>query len=276
MTKPSFPVVTEKDAQLPLYLTSIGYWESQERTKRPDGFPDYQWLQAIAGTGELLINNQIYPVKPGQGFLLFPNEAHMYQPLSEPWGVHWVSFNGSLVPHLLQQSGITRSGVFTLTTPDSLIMHITNIYNMSSTGHPFLAMECSKLLYSFLLDLMRSVWTNSPSTAHNYMKLHPVTQFIEANCHRPITIDEMAHCIEVSPQYLCHLFKITLKMRPMEYVNRERINKSKEWMFREPNMKMQDIALRIGFDNPSYFSSVFKKIEGVSPEQFRRSYGRRG
>ena len=274
MTIPSFPIVTETDAQLPLYLTSIGHWEAQERTKRPVGFPDFQWLQALSGTGELTVGNQRYAVKPGQGFFLFPNEAHAYRPLQEPWDVHWISFNGNLMPSLLKQAGIERSGVFTTTAPDSLITHMKSIYAMSLTGHPFMGMECSKLLYAFLLDLMRNVWTSSPSTADNYMKLHPVTQYIEAHYDRTITIDELAQCIGISAQHLCHLFKITLKMRPMEYVNRERINKSKEWMFREPGMKMQEIALLVGFDTASYFSYVFKKVEGMSPEQFKRSHGR--
>lgn len=274
MTIPSFPIVTETDAQLPLYLTSIGHWEAQERTKRPVGFPDFQWLQALSGTGELTVGNQRYAVKPGQGFFLFPNEAHAYRPLQEPWDVHWISFNGNLMPSLLKQAGIERSGVFTTTAPDSLITHMKSIYAMSLTGHPFMGMECSKLLYAFLLDLMRNVWTSSPSTADNYMKLHPVTQYIEAHYDRTITIDELAQCIGISSQHLCHLFKITLKMRPMEYVNRERINKSKEWMFREPGMKMQEIALLVGFDTASYFSYVFKKVEGMSPEQFKRSHGR--
>lgn len=65
-------------------------------------------------------------------------------------------------------------------------------------------------------------------------------------------------------------------MRPMEYVNRERINKSKEWMFREPGMKMHEIATRVGFDNASYFSSVFKRISGMSPEHFKKFHGMRG
>ncbi|RKP57229.1 AraC family transcriptional regulator [Cohnella endophytica] len=276
MNKLSFPNVTEKDVHLPLYLTSIGHWDHQERTRRPEGFPDYQWLQADSGGGELIVGDKRSPVKPGQGFFLFPREVHLYQPVGENWGVHWMSFNGGLVPSLLQQAGIARSGVFTLSNPERMIAHLERIHTMSLARNPFLGMECSKLLYAFLLDLMKSVWTDSPSADHNLTKLHPVIRFIESNCHRPLTIDEMADTIDVSVQHLCHLFKTGLKMRPMEYVNRERINKSKQWMFREPDAKIRDIAERVGFDNPSYFSSVFRKLEGLSPEQFKGSHGRNG
>jgi AraC family transcriptional regulator of arabinose operon len=272
----AFPIVTQTDSQLPVYLTSVGHWDHQERTRRPEGFLDYQWLQALSGTGELLVGDQRYLVKPGQGFFLFPHEPHVYQPLSGPWELQWISFNGNMIASLLQIAGITQSGVHTTTDPDILVAHMKSIYSVAITGHPFAGIECSKLVYAFLLDLMRSVWTSSPSATHSYLKLHPVIQFTEANCHRPITIDEMADRIGVSAQYLCHLFKVTLRMRPMEYVNRERINKSKEWMFREPGMKMQEIAARVGFDNASYFSSVFKRLSGMSPEQFKNFHGMRG
>lgn len=272
----SMPILTQTDSQLPIHLTTAGHWDHQERTRRPEGFLDYQWLQCNAGIGELMIGEQRQIVRQGQGFFLFPHEPHSYQPLTSNWDVHWVSFNGSIIPSILHQAGITQSGVYLTTDANVLITHIKNIYDMSITDHPFAGMECSKLLYAFLLDLMRSVWTSTTSTTQNYYKLQPVFRFTESNFHRPITIAEMAQCIGVSSQHLCHLFRVTLKLRPMEYVNRERINRSKEWIFREPDIRIQEIASRAGFENPSYFSSVFKKVEGMSPEQFKKFHGMRG
>lgn len=271
----SMPILTQSDSQLPIHLTTVGHWDYQLRLRRPEGFPDYQWLQCSSGTGELIIGDQRHLVKPGQGFLLFPHEPHAYRPLTEPWDLHWISFNGSITTSLLNQAGVTKSGVYTTTDSEILTAHIIHIYKMAITGHPFVGMECSKLVYAFLLDLVRSVLTNTTSTTQNYMKLHPVIQFTEANSHRPLTLAEMASCIGVSAQHLCQLFRDTLKMRPMEFVNRERINKSKELIFREPYLKLHEIASRVGFDNPSYFSSVFKKVEGMRPEQFKNFHGMR-
>lgn len=271
----SFPIITQMDSQLPLHLTTVGYWDYQKRMKRPEGFLDYQWLQCVSGTGELFIGNERHTIKSGQGFFLLPHEAHMYQPVTEPWGLHWLSFNGSLSASLLHQAGITRSGVYATSESDILIAHIKQMCQITTTGHPFVGMECSKLVYAFLLDLMRSIRMNSPSTSHHYLRLAPVLQYTEANCHKPITIAEMACCIDVSVQRLCQLFQTTMKMRPMEYVNRERINKSKELIFRSPELRIQEIAAKVGFDNPSYFTSVFKKIEGISPEKFRILHGKR-
>ncbi len=270
-----FPILTETDTTLPVYLTSIGHWSNQEPIDRPNGYPHFQWLQVIAGSGELHVGDQKMTVRAGQGFCLFPNEQHQYFSIQEPWEVFWMSFRGDLSDKLFRQAGITQSGVYSTADHDMIVTHMKNIFAMTQSGRSFLGLECSKLVYMFLLDLMKVILVSSHSVEQSYLKLHPVLQYIESHYNGLITIKDLASCIDVTPQYLCLLFKKALKMRPMEYVNRERVNRSKELMFRESDIKMHEIAHRVGFDSPSYFSSVFRRLEGLSPEQFKKIHGMR-
>lgn len=59
---------TDETMLLPLYATTIGYWEHQAETLRPAGFPDYQMHQVLEGKGELNINDKSYIVGPGEVF----------------------------------------------------------------------------------------------------------------------------------------------------------------------------------------------------------------
>ncbi|WP_141500306.1 AraC family transcriptional regulator [Paenibacillus luteus] len=270
-----FPTLSETDTALPVYLTSIGHWSNQESIDRPGGYPHFQWLQVLAGAGELRIGDQKMTVRAGQGFCLFPNEQHEYYSTQEPWEIIWMSFRGDLTETLFQQAGITQSGVYSTADHDMIVTHMKNIYAMTQSGRSFLGLECSKLVYMFLLDLMKVILVSSHSVEQNYLKLQPVLHYIEAHYHGLITIKDLAACIDVTPQYLCLLFKKALKMRPMAYVNRERVNRSKELMFRESDIRMHEIAHRVGFDSPSYFSSVFRQLEGLSPEQFKKIHGMR-
>ncbi|OMF21557.1 hypothetical protein BK133_28120 [Paenibacillus sp. FSL H8-0548] len=270
-----FPTLTETDTALPVYLTSTGHWSNQEAIDRQSGYPHFQWLQVLAGAGELRVGDQTMIVRAGQGFCLFPNEQHAYYSTQEPWELIWMSFRGDLVEELFQQAGITQSGVYSTADHDMIVTHMKNIYAMTQSGRPFLGLECSKLVYMFLLDLMKVILVSSHSIEQHYLKLQPVLQYIDAHYHELITIKDLAGCIAVTPQYLCLLFKKALKMRPMAYVNRERVNRSKELMFREGDIRMHEIAQRVGFDSPSYFSSVFRQLEGLSPEQFKKIHGMR-
>ena len=81
----------------------------------------------------------------------------------------------------------------------------------------------------------------------------------------------MAEIIDVSPQYLCSLFKNFLYMRPFVYISKRRIQEAKRLLLDKP-MSIKDIALQIGYNYSSYFCSIFKKYEGISPHEFRNMH----
>lgn len=268
-----FPVVSELEARLPLNLTSAGHWDHQDAVRRPDGFPNYQWLQVVAGEGELIYGERRMIVKAGQGMCLFPHVPHRYVPLKSPWEIYWVSFDGPLSSQLLEQAGLTETGVFRAEEPDLVLSYMRNLVSAAQSALPSTGIECSKLLYAFLLDLRKIVQGESSISGQIRSRLAPVFRLIEERLDQPISLAEMAETIAMSPQHLCTLFRKTLGMRPMAYVNQERIKRSKELMFHHPELPIRDVAERVGLNNPSYFGAVFKKLEGRTPEQFKRMHG---
>ncbi|WP_219638437.1 AraC family transcriptional regulator [Cohnella sp. CFH 77786] len=270
-----FPVVSELDARLPVHLTTVGHWDHQDAMRRPDGFPHYQWLQIVSGEGELICGERRVTAKAGQGVCLYPRIPHRYAPIKSPWEIYWVSFDGGLAGQLLGQAGIAETGVYGTAEPELALSHLRNLLAAARSAPPTSAIEFSKILYAFLLDLQTIVHGQPVKTGVHRSRLDPVLRLIEERLHRPIGIAELAGAIGTSPQHLCTLFRKTLGMRPMAYVNLERIKRSKELMFRHPDLPIRDVAARVGMDNPSYFGAVFKKLEGRTPEQFKHMHGLR-
>lgn len=180
---------------------------------------------------------------------------------------------GSQCGLLLEQAGIRQSGVFQIMEFEQMKADLLGIVAAAALEETYTGIECSKLLYSFLLDLPGRVNTSQHTVHQNVQRLQPVIQYIKQQCQQQITIEQLATLAGVTPQYLCFLFKQAMNIRPMEYVNRERINRSKQLIFLEPEQKIREIARRSGFEHPSYFCTVFKKLEGMTPEQFRNSHG---
>lgn len=269
----TFPTVTSADAKLPIFLTSAGHWDHQSPTSRPEGFYCYQWIQVISGEGRLRLEGHTYHVVPGQAICLYPHIPHHYQAISEVWELNFISFDGSLCNNLLHQAGIHQSGVYSLTDNKATIAHLTHLLTIANSGSPYVSVECSKVLYNLLLDLSKYVYTSNDTFQQHVLRLQPIMQFMKENCHQSVTIDQIATFARISPQYLCHLFKKTLQIRPMEYMNRERITRSKQLMLLNPSTKMHLIAKEAGYDHPSYFCTVFKRLEGMTPEQFKKSHG---
>lgn len=74
-----------------------------------------------------------------------------------------------------------------------------------------------------------------------------------------------------SPDYLRKLFKKEIGMTPLEYLTAKRVEYAKTLLETKGQkyLKIQDIALMVGFSDPYYFSRVFKKATGVSPEGWK-------
>jgi len=94
-------------------------------------------------------------------------------------------------------------------------------------------------------------------------------QFILNNYYREdISLLDAAEYVNLSPQHLSRLFKKEMGITFVDYLTQVRIEKAIE-LFDDDNLKMYEIAEKIGYATQHYFSSVFKKVLGVSPVEYR-------
>lgn len=268
----AFSVLTEFEKQLPYFLIGAGHNYEQEPIDRPFGYPYYQWIQFLRGEGTVHIGKTETRVVPGQALFLRPNEDHFYHAFGEePWIVSWFTFGGSNVERMLHTLGLRESGVYTVTDPPVLELHIEKSLHVLKSKDPSKGIVGSGLVYTFILHLYRFVsLSNDGSLQKQHSKLEPVFEFIEENYQKPIAVDDLSALLNISSQHFCLLFKKAMKTRPFEYINNYRINKSKMLLCEHPDMRITEIAHNVGYDSESYFCSVFKRLEGISPGEFRR------
>lgn len=259
----------DETSGLPIYATTVGYWEHQPETERLEGFPDYQFHQVLEGWGELTINGEVHRAGPGDCFFLFPNKVHSYRPVSQQWKLSWVSFNGREAGQMMLFAGIAESGIGRL-RENKLIKPLEEMLTTTIDNEQEASLERSKLLYALLIDLKYQLITPSDQ---EFDRIKPVLQYIENNLQRPITLAELADIAAVTPQYLCRIFQLTMNIRPIEYMNQQRIQRSKQLMFQYPKMKMYEIAGKVGFESSSYYGYVFRKLNGMNPEAFKKLHG---
>ena len=78
----------------------------------------------------------------------------------------------------------------------------------------------------------------------------------------------MALLCNMSPSRFCHEFKATFAVTFVEYLAQYRMEQAKRLLV-NPTMPVADVAVAVGFNDPSYFTRVFRKQEGVSPSEYR-------
>ena len=266
-----FPVITESDKELPFYLIDAAYDWNQEHIVQPNGY-FYQWIQCVEGEGELLTNGKTYRIKEGMAMLLLKGVSHEYYAVSPAWIVDWIVFDGHQVEHFLKHTaGVKTSGALFVSRPDIFLSKIQSVLDSNETDHTLISLKYSSILYSLLTDIVQYTSINPNSSASDqYFRLKPLFNYIEQSFDKPLTLEAMADVIGVTPQHLCMLFKKTTNVRIFQYIHSVRIKKSKELLLQYPQIQIKEVALMTGFEDANYFSSVFRKFEQISPNQFRK------
>ncbi len=102
--------------------------------------------------------------------------------------------------------------------------------------------------------------------------IHKTVQYIHIHFAERITMEEMARRVFLSPAYFSRVFKQETGQSFNAWLNRVRIDKSKELLLHQ-NLRLTDIAQLVGFEDQSYFTKVFRRITGMPPLKFRETKG---
>ncbi|MFK7691844.1 helix-turn-helix transcriptional regulator [Paenibacillus sp. HJGM_3] len=99
--------------------------------------------------------------------------------------------------------------------------------------------------------------------------IHFVYDYLEAHYERDITLDAIAERLNISRSYLSTYFKEKTGTYFVDYVNSVRIRKAKQ-LLQKPDIRIQDAAALVGYQNINSFNRMFKKFTGVTPSEFRK------
>jgi YesN/AraC family two-component response regulator len=92
--------------------------------------------------------------------------------------------------------------------------------------------------------------------------------FIHRHIQAPLTIKEVAQHVHLNPSYFSVLFKEETGINFTDYMTQYRIRKAKELLV-ETNEGLDEISERIGYQTTSYFIKTFKKLERMTPNEYR-------
>jgi AraC family transcriptional regulator of arabinose operon len=267
-----FPIITDEETNLPFYLKGIGIQENQERIVRPNGHPDFHWIHTTKGKGCLLINHKQYIISENMGFFILPGVSHEYYRLDEIWETHWITFDGFAVQELLKNTLLSENSVFYLQDYHLIEENFEKILRLAKITSSFNRFQTSVYLYQFLIMCRNCISSTNRSKFTKQKQLAPVIAFLEKNFDTNPSLEEMAKLIDVTPHHLCRLFKEEFKIRPFVYLTKIRLQRAKELMMQTDNFTVKYVAQKIGYNDISYFCSIFKKYEGITPTEFRNMH----
>ena len=250
-----------------LHVNSCGVnVDSYMNVIRPNGRSDYQLLYAESGIIELLRNGTHHTVPTG-GFILYrPGEAQNY--LQKKGKYYWVHFSGSVAEELLRTAGLGEGFYFLgRSVEPSVIRAFERLIYHYPHRSPQRELALAADLITLVTELGRIAQNEPPIFGDT--RLRPVILSMNRNFKKEINLDAYAAEIGLSRSRFLHLFKEATGKSPYAYVLELRLHRAAELLISSAE-PISQIAFSVGFSDPLYFSRLFKKHFGKSPEAFRK------
>ena len=227
-----FPSFKETDKKYPIYVVTVGRETNPLRTNRPNGIPNYQLLFTTKGSAEIILGGETITVKKNSLMYLKPNTPQYYYGTGD-WDTIWVTYNHNGSFEMLP----IDNGVYNLPTIEPFV----NLLSLMLKGRGTLnfGKNSSMLLYNLLLELSEHLECTNSYGSRSIIK--PAIEYIEQNYKNAIEASYLAKLCNISYEHFCRNFKKNYNIRPLEYIQRLRIQESKRLMICQ-----QDYTLKAG------------------------------
>ena len=266
----------------------VGNWWNFKEVSSP-----FSRLYLITeGVASVFMYNQNFNLTPGKLFLIPKFTLHSYQcekmmknyyicfldEMFEGVGMYDLFvFNNLVDSHPDDYTLFKRLN--DLNPNRSIINPDPAIYDNKETVHSFSQKSKQQRLTDVIesqgiMLQLTSRFINEEETKKNHflaskVRMNKVNYFIDQNLHSKITLDDLANQACLNADYFSKIFNEIMGIRPMEYINKKRIERA-QMLLITTNLSISQTAEKVGISNNSYFSTLFKKHTRQTPEEYQK------
>lgn len=266
-----------KDKSKPLLVSCCGTYRLKSKEKlptwRPRGTLDFQLIYVASGKAHFYFGDDKRIVNAEHMVLFQPRQPHHYEYFAKDKPeVYWVHFTGSDVKNILRRYGIPMDDpVFysgNSSTYAYLFKEMIHELQTCRVGYQELL---EMYLRQILLLIVRSREEHKPTVSSFIQgEMELARRYFTEHYNEEINIEDYARSRGMSISWFLRNFKQLTAKSPMQYILAIRINNAVS-LLEGTNYNINEISSVVGYDNPLYFSRIFKKQKGVSPTDYRKN-----
>lgn len=149
---------------------------------------------------------------------------------------------------------------------------LKDIYDLASSFDYIRDMRINEKLGTLLTLLMEQSWhPESVTVSRKRMELADVKEYLDEHFTEKIVLEELAEKFFINKFYLSKIFKETYGTPINNYLISKRITRAKQ-LLRFTDMTVDEIGVAVGMADANYFSRMFRKVEGISPREYRKQW----
>ena len=243
-------------------------------TLRPRGRVDWQIIYIAAGKGHFVLDGKEVIVPAGNMILYQPKQIQDYfyygRDKTQVWFVH---FTGREVRNILKHYEIPTDGWILHTglsrEYEDLFKRMRDELVNCSWGYE----EMLTYLFRELLMAMHRRMTENAPRVSGFIQdeIDRARTYFEEHYNEEISIEQYAVSRNMSTSWFNRSFRNSAGTSPMKYILDIRIRNA-QVLLETTDYTISDIAALIGYDNPMYFSRLFRKAKGLSPSKYQKVY----
>lgn len=237
------------------------------------------------GSAHYLIDGEHFVSQAGDILFIPPNTLHSVsriQQQSETFVFH-LNFIGletndySAINYLepLQNGRVQSNYRISQASPnyETMLELVQTLFSNVREQEPYFQLTLKSALLRFLREAFACEFLTFEALpagkAQENQKIKELLSYIEQNLEKKLQISDLADFVNYSQSHFMAFFRKNFGMSCMDYVQSVRIKKAEEHL-KYSDEPITEIALKVGFANPSSFNRLFKSKLGVSPRQYRQ------
>ena len=259
---------------LGLLPTDVGFFPRAKghRRERTEGLDQAIFIYCVKGAGWCEIAGQRHEIKTGELVVIPPHQPHTYgADADSPWTIHWFHAQGASMPAFLGELNVSpqRPVIFLGDDPQVLAL-FEEVLDVVEHGYtPQRMLHASHALSHLLAVMIRhrhESWRKQPDAQQ---KISQTIAYMKQHLGQPLQLDALATLAGFSRSRYCALFKKQTGFAAMDYFNRLRMHRACQ-LLDTTSLSVKAIANGLGYDDPLYFSRMFRSVTEVSPMEYRR------
>jgi AraC-like DNA-binding protein len=242
--------------------------------ERPDGAEQAIFIYCVQGAGWCELAGERHAIRAGELLVIPPRTRHAYGADDrKPWTIHWFHAQGGLVSRYLEALNVpaARPVVFLGDDPQvlALFAEVLDVLEHGYTPQQMLhAAHALAHLLAVMIRRRHESWREQPDARQ---KITRTLAYMKQHLDQPLQLDTLAALASLSRSRYATLFKAQTGYAPLDYFNRLRMHLACQ-LLDTTDLNVKTIADRLGYQDPLYFSRVFRSVTEVSPVQYRRMH----
>ncbi|MDD5262768.1 MAG: AraC family transcriptional regulator [Methylacidiphilales bacterium] len=258
-----------------LFPVSIGHFPSAHGhfVDRHRGLSESIFIACLGGEGFCEFNSQSHRIHSGTAILIPAGQAHVYGAAEDnPWSISWIHSGGRDWPSLMELLQVSEENpLFHLSQLPQFEAAFEQTWDSLKEAHtlPQLIFASAQLRHLFAgIALQRRSVNEKARTAEE--KVSSSAQWMGRHFARHIRLEDLARASAMSIPHYSMLFRKKFGCSPIEFLIGIRVQRACR-LFDHTTESISEIAAQVGYDDPYYFSRIFKKTMSCSPKAYRNT-----